>query len=451
MSHTASVAGDYSAFKAVCTRHQVLLSDDPDGASLSAAVLSRFGIGHGRRVAVISGSGGAVASVSDYLSLRGFEIPQVSPTTAAQFKAYYGTYSGYAAVDYGALPSTMKGRDAWVQALGDILKALVADPNVDAVAYVMTAQPMMIPVSKMVAGFAAQSSKPVMLALTAGSAAEPVRKQLRENGSMFVDGLGDLVTVLNLLSQRKTESGDFLPAASEQDDIAQVLSQAAGTEEDARSFIRRAGVRLPEEAMVGTLDEALKAADRLRFPLVLKAVCKGVVHKSDQGLVRLGIMSPVDLKARWEEMDAALKDPEVGASVVGRVLQQQIAGGVELFVGSRWVEELGTIVAVGFGGTMVELVKDVAVIAAPVSEQGAERLLRGLKLWPLLAGFRGGKAMDVKAAAHAISRLSVLAAAAGRSLAELDVNPLIVLPEGSGVTAVDSRVTLQCSTEGGKP
>jgi acyl-CoA synthetase (NDP forming) len=100
-------------------------------------------------------------------------------------------------------------------------------------------------------------------------------------------------------------------------------------------------------------------------------------------------------------------------------------------------------VVVGFCGTLVELVKDVAVAAAPISPSGAERLLRGLRLWPLLAGFRGSAPMDVRAAAQAISRISALAAAAGSALTELDVNPLIVFRDGEGVAAVDCRAAVQ--------
>jgi len=445
LSHTASLAGDYSAFQAVCSRHQVLITDDPDSASLCAAVLARWNRGHGKRIAVISGSGGGVAVTSDYLTRCGFVVPRLEESTTARLRRFYETFSGFGAFDYGALPSTMKGREAWVLALKEIMTILAEDSNIDAIAYVMTAQPQMIQVAQLVSDFATESKKPVLLALTAGSAGNKVRDILMEANKLFFDNVHELAAALNMLSQPRVEEDDYLPRPRH---VPINLSRphfaalnAASTDGDARAMLRAAGIDLPIELLVDSLDDALNACEKLGYPVVLKAMCSGLVHKSDAGLVKLGITDAMSLKKSWLEIKDALRDPGVSAQVSGLIVQQQLHGGIEIFVGTRWAPEMGAIVVVGFGGTLVELVKDVAILSAPISAAGAEKQLRKLKLWPLLSGFRGGVPMDVNSVAKAISRISILAATAGSSLVELDVNPLMVFKDG--VVAVDCRATMR--------
>jgi len=444
LSHTASIAGDVTVFAALCARHQVLLTDDPDTAAAGATAVAKWGIGHGRRVAVISGSGGGVVTAADYLTRRGFEVPRLEARSTLAISRYYATFSGYAAVDYGALPPAMKGREAWIGALQEIVGILAEDVHVDAIVYLMTAQPLMTNIAGLIADLAQRAGKPVLLCLTAGSAAEHVRAVLRERRSLFADRINEVALLLDLLAQPRLDTSDFtcdamppsmLPAAS------------VATDGEARDILRSLGVAVAPERTVASMEQARAAARDLGYPVVLKADCRGMVHKSELGLVKVGLRNADDLRAAWRGFDTATADPGVASQVAGRVLQQQVEGAVELFVGARWAAGLGTVVIVGFGGVYVELVGDSALRAAPVSPSGALRMLRSLRLWPLFEGARGCVPLDADAAALVISKISQFAAAAGSRLDALDVNPLMVMPKGRGAVVVDCRMSLDNLTQ----
>jgi acyl-CoA synthetase (NDP forming) len=184
---------------------------------------------------------------------------------------------------------------------------------------------------------------------------------------------------------------------------------------------------------VSSVTEALEAAGELGYPVVLKAL--GMLHKSDAGGVLLGLADEDALARAFAELSARLAPP---AFSVERMAP--LAGGVELLIGSRWDDRFGPVAVGGLGGRYAEVLRDVAVALAPVSAAGAGRLLRRLRGWPLLAGARGAAPLDVSAAAAALAALSRVAAE-HPEIAEIEVNPLLVMPEG--VLALDARMVLR--------
>jgi hypothetical protein len=178
-----------------------------------------------------------------------------------------------------------------------------------------------------------------------------------------------------------------------------------------------------------TLEEALAAAVALGYPVALKAVDR--LHKSERGGVVLGLADDEELTRAFGDLNA----PELSLEAMAPLDE-----GVELIVGAKRDARFGPIVLVGLGGVYAEILDDVAVALAPIDERRAERLLRSLRGWPLLDGARGRPSLDIPAAAAAVAAVS-RAAAACAAVAELDVNPLLVLP--SGAVALDARVVLQ--------
>ena len=131
-----------------------------------------------------------------------------------------------------------------------------------------------------------------------------------------------------------------------------------------------------------------------------------------------------------------------GERLDGCVVQPMLSGGIELIVGCRWDAQFGPVVIVGSGGVLVEILDDVQMAIAPIAAAHAKRLIRALRIAPVLAGVRGRKPADIAALAETVARLSELAATLGPRLAELDINPLLVLESGRGVIALDGRATL---------
>jgi acetate---CoA ligase (ADP-forming) len=197
-----------------------------------------------------------------------------------------------------------------------------------------------------------------------------------------------------------------------------------------RDAFAAAGIEFVAAAEVRTADELSVVADELRPPFVLKAL--GLLHKSDAGGVVVGIPSRealLDTHARLvAELDPASFSVEEMAD---------LKRGVELIVGVRWDPRFGPVVLVGMGGTATEVLRDVAVALAPVTETEAVRMLEGLRTAPLLHQYRGRAAVDIAAAARAVALLSEYAAA-HPEIAELEINPLLVTP--SGATALDARI-----------
>ena len=180
---------------------------------------------------------------------------------------------------------------------------------------------------------------------------------------------------------------------------------------------------------------AVDAAGELGMPVALKGVAAGLLHKRDVGAVALALATREDVRRAAEEIRDAVSN--VGYELEGLQVQAMIEGGVELLVGVVQDENFGPVLACGAGGTNVELVKDVAVRITPVTDLDAAEMLRALKLFPLLTGFRGSRPCDVAAVEDVILRVSVMVEA-HPEIVELDCNPLIACPDGAAV--VDARV-----------
>ena len=201
---------------------------------------------------------------------------------------------------------------------------------------------------------------------------------------------------------------------------------------EARKLLSDAGIPFAEARCVQALDETLAAAGEIGYPVVLKAL--GLLHKSDAGGVALGISGEDELTHSYTDMATRLS-PQ-GYSVERTAA---VADGVELIVGSRRDPRFGPIVLVGLGGVYAELLKDVAVALAPITEAIARELLQSLRGAPLLSGARGRGPLDLSAAAAALAGLS-LVAAERPEIAELEINPLLVTADGA--LGLDARIVL---------
>ena len=200
----------------------------------------------------------------------------------------------------------------------------------------------------------------------------------------------------------------------------------------ARALLAEAGIPFAEARQVAGVQEALAAAAELGYPVVLKAV--GRLHKSDAGGVVVGLHDPRELAEALTRMEGALAPPWYSVERLA-----PLSEGIELIVGAKRDPRFGPILLVGAGGLYAEVVRDVAVALAPSSEEAVKALLRSLRIAPLLDGARGRPAVDVGAAARAAALLSRVAAE-HPEIAEVEVNPLLVTPEGA--LGLDARIVL---------
>jgi len=224
------------------------------------------------------------------------------------------------------------------------------------------------------------------------------------------------------------------------DAATESLAPGLLTEPEAKGLLAAAGVTVARDCLAADADAAVAAADEIGYPVVLKGVARGLIHKSDAGAVKLKLADADAVRAAFTEIQAniaaAVPDAEFEGCLVVEMAEQ---GVIEAFVGASWDPQHGPNVLVGAGGVFVEVLKDVQLAAAPVSPAKARKMIESLKLWPLFAGARGRAAADVDALADIVHKVSLLTAHLGPRLAELDVNPVIVGEDGKGAVAVDAR------------
>jgi acyl-CoA synthetase (NDP forming) len=211
-------------------------------------------------------------------------------------------------------------------------------------------------------------------------------------------------------------------------------------EAEAKALFRAAGLPVGEERRAADAEGAVREAEAIGYPVVLKLDSPDVAHKTEVGGVQLRLADADAVRAGFGRIMEGVRAHAPEARVAGVLVQRMEAPGVELILGARRDPQFGTMLLVGLGGVQAELWKDVALEVAPVSPERAEAMLRGLKSWPLLDGFRGAAPVDVKAVAAAISRFSAFAAACGERLEEAEINPLLCRPDGC--VAVDGLMRL---------
>jgi succinyl-CoA synthetase beta subunit len=213
------------------------------------------------------------------------------------------------------------------------------------------------------------------------------------------------------------------------------------SEADAKSLLAEYGLPIPLGRQVSTPDEAAAIAGGLGFPVALKAL--GVAHKSEQGAVRLNLASAA-------EVESAARDLLPLGS--GLYVEKMVSGGVaELIVGITRDPLFGPVMTVGSGGVLVELLQDSATLLLPVSRDEIEAALRGLKLFPLLDGYRGRPKADLSAALDAILGVASFALRHAGAIEELDINPLIVCRQGEGTWIADALLVLAATSDAREP
>ncbi len=222
--------------------------------------------------------------------------------------------------------------------------------------------------------------------------------------------------------------------------IAQGLGRESGwlTPEEVDRLLSCYGLPVVRTERASTPEEAADAAARIAVPVALKAVGPDIVHKTDVGGVRLGLAGPTAVASAAREMQAAMAD--AGLTLQGFIVQEMVSGGVEMLVGVAHDPLFGPVVAVSAGGTAVELVRDVQVRVTPITDLDANEMVRSLKTFPLLDGFRGAPKMDVDALEDVVLRVSALVEA-HPEISEMDCNPVMILPRGALIA--DARIRVQ--------
>ncbi|HEY1931777.1 MAG TPA: acetate--CoA ligase family protein [Acetobacteraceae bacterium] len=438
-SHTASLSGSYTAYHAVFQRYGVIEAEDADEAVAIAGVLVSCPLPKGRRVGVITPSGGGGVWMADTLSAAGLIVPPLSADMQAALRSVMPSYGAPGnPVDVTAQgsqtgPATMTAMEKLADS--DEIDMLVLITSLTSVTRVSLD-------AERVRATAARCGKP-MTVWTYTLPSEFGRAAAANCGLFVHSDLRNAAVSMSRLAEYAEAVARPIPVlppaagvAPLLPDLPVVLPEYAAKQALAE-FLPPAA-----EVLATTAAEAVDAATRLGFPVALKIQSPDLPHKTEAGGVCLGLIDAAAVRSAYDTMMRDVLAHKPDARIDGVAVQRMAPKGHELVIGMVNDPTFGPIMMVGFGGITVELFGDVAHAPAPVDAAEAERMIRSLRSAPLLTGFRGSRPIDLAPVASLIAKLSEAALAYADRIAEMEFNPVIVHADGSGLTIADALVTL---------
>ncbi|MEM0017619.1 MAG: acetate--CoA ligase family protein [Candidatus Korarchaeum sp.] len=211
-------------------------------------------------------------------------------------------------------------------------------------------------------------------------------------------------------------------------------------EHEAKSFVADYGIPVTRIKLAKSEDEAVRFANEIGFPVVLKIASPQVIHKSDVGGVKVNLRNEDDVRRAYREIVDNVRRRVPDARIEGILVQEFAPPGAELIIGLIRDPQFGPTVMFGLGGIFVEVFRDVSFRVAPLSEQDAETMIKEIKAYKLLTGFRGAEPVDINAIKDALIKVGRIGVE-NEEIAEMDLNPVIAYPKG--IKVVDARIILR--------
>ena len=436
-SHTASLAGDDAVTDAVLRDAGAFRARNTEELLDVAEVATRRVYPAANTLGVVTISGGAGVLIADAAEALGLAMPPMPEDAQARLKALVPFCNPANPVDctaqafndmsvIGAFADSMLGDGGYASAIA-FFTQVGASRSI--------APSLREQLDRVVAKFPDR-----LFILSVTGPPETIRAWQEVGYLVFEDPTR---AVAALAAMGRFGEAFARPPAAPPPPLSAPLPEAQPHEAEAKRVLAAIGIAVPQERLCTSADDAAEAAARLGVPVALKLVSPDVAHKSEIGGVRLGLAGADAVRSAYDDILAAASRHAPGARVSGVLVTPMLSGGVECVIGVTRDPVFGPVAMVGLGGVFVEVLRDVALRLCPFGEAEAEAMIRSLRGHPLLDGARGRPRMDVPALAGALSRLSRFAAGAGPRLAGLEVNPILVLPEGRGAVALDAVLTLE--------
>lgn len=437
-SHSGAIVGDHAAFAALCRRHGAILCRDTDEMIVTAMLFAAGCKVNGGALASMLDSGGMREQMIDLAEEIGVEFAEITPQTTAILRAHLEP--GLEAVNpmdgMGAL-----GRNS-MQTFLACGKALLDDENTGLLSFEFEFRdgfshyPELLDVTRELAAY---GDKPVVLVNSCSfTSVDRTAVEFTRQGIPVLNGIDICLRALrNLMGYRhgQAAAGEFtVHPGFERARIdrwrKRLFEEGDLGEIEALNLMSDFGLPAVDFAIAESWEELSVAVEDFGWPLVLKTAAPGIAHKSDRDGVRLGIADPLALEAAFRDLAARL-GPRV-------VAMPMVAAGVEVALGMKNDAQYGPLVIVACGGVLIELLAERAFRLAPVDEVEAAAMIDETRLARLLAGVRGGPAVDRVALENLIARFSALALAFADCIVEIDLNPVIV--NRNGCRIVDALV-----------
>ena len=419
-----------------------------------AELLGRNKIPKGPRLAIITNAGGPGVMATDALLTLNGTLAEPSEETIEQLNKVLPAAWSH------SNPFDVLG-DASPERFAETVDIVLKDKNVDAALIVFTPQAVSSPTetAKAVVEIAKKTSKPVLTSWMGGPSVQKGIELFNEGGipnySTPEQAIRAFMYLVSYAKNRKMlyETPRDIPVKFPLDRsklrsvFDTILSSGHDTLSESMSKALLSAYEIPvtKPYTAHSADDAVKLSNRIGYPVVMKLMSPQITHKTDVGGVRLDLASDAEVRSSFDQIVASAKEQRPDAFIEGVTIQQMLVAPVsyEFIVGAKRDPVFGAVLLVGAGGVTTELYQDRALGLPPMNERLARTMLQSLKSWPLLKGYRGKPGVNIDKLIEVLMRFSYLIADYPE-IAELDVNPLLVTPDGA--VALDARIILDHDT-----
>jgi len=447
-SHTGSLAGSETAYEAVFERAGIIRCDSIRSQFDYAQVLAYQPLPKGKSVAVITNAGGPGIMATDAIIRQGLDFAEMTDNTVTKLTA--------------VLPAAANCHNP-IDVLGDALAdryetaldVVLDDPNVDAVLVMLTPQAMTqaAKTAEAIVKIARRKrEKPVITCFMGADKVAEATTILREGNIPQIGDTQSAVAALRVMTDyvrwlaRPKRVVKLFPVNRRKVEtiVHRHLRQGAReiAENESKEILEAYGFVTPKGEIAATADQAAAIATQLGFPVVLKIWSPDILHKSDVGGVQIGLKSAREVRDAFDLMMYRIPKKMPDAHILGVLVQEMCSGGKEVILGMKRDPNFGPLMMFGMGGTMVEVLKDIAFYLAPLTADEARQMLVKTRTYQMLKGVRGEEGVDIDALAEGLQRLSQLVTEFAQ-IQELDINPYIIGPEGTTPIAVDARISVE--------
>jgi acetate---CoA ligase (ADP-forming) len=448
-SHTGSLAGSDDIFDAIMKQCGVIRADSIEDAFNWCKFLAFSPKPAGTKSVIITNGGGVGVMATDACERYGIELYDDQAELKRAFEKVVPSFGstknpvdltgGATAKDYDlalSVPTANKDIDATIALYCETATFESAD---------------LVPMIRETHRKHLEAKKPVTYAIVGGMAVEDAIVKLRhENVPVYgdvyeaVSSLGMLFRFQRSQSERNDETEEV---PIDIDAIDRVIDGALAEKRnfllanEGSAVMRAAGVSIPQTRVAHSLDEAVRFAEEIGYPLVLKVVSKDILHKSDAGGVALDIDNRDEVMDAYEAIMHNCRAYKPDAVIDGIEVCEMVSRGTEIIVGARRDASFGPIVMCGFGGIYVEVMKDVAFRGFPFNREEAMKMLKELRSFPLLLGVRGEPRKDIEGLIEAMIKVGTIIRKC-RRITDIEINPVVVYEQAKGHKAVDSRILI---------
>jgi len=443
-SHTANLGGSMALYRAAFRQSGIIEVNDVGDLADCAKALLPGRLPKGKRLAVVTISGGAGIAMADGAAHGGLVLPDLAPATVTALKEVLPSFAAVAnPLDVTASLLT----DASL--LRVTLEQLADDPNVDMIGLALAAASgaLATELANEIVRIRDERGIPVLVAWNADPATVQAAYDILDAAGIpryqspvrcargasalwaFAEARGRVAQVMGESPLQLTVAPMRALLGARRSDL---------TEFEAKKVVAAYGIGVTQEALASDADEASRIAQAMQRPVVMKIQSADIPHKTEAGGVRVGVQGSAQVKAAFAQILGNARSYAPEARIDGVLVQEMVSGGTELILGINNDPLFGPAVMVGFGGIFAEVMKDVSFRLAPITRSEAQAMLRELRSFPILDGARGRPKADVEAVVDTLMRVSAMAVDLAGVLQEFDINPLFVLKQGEGVRAGDA-------------